>query len=160
MQTPEYRKKYYLANKKLIDEKNKKWALNNHDAVRAYQKKFTQTPKGIYQCLKTNCKNKKRPFTLWKTEFLSWYELQENRCCYCNVEESNMPLSFQKVSVSRNGFVRRLTIDRKNNDLWYIISNLALCCAQCNRTKWEFLSYEEMLAVGKIIEQKWKKEQR
>lgn len=156
MQTPEYRKEYYKKNKKSILEKNKKWAIENPDVMKEVQKRFTQTPKGIYQCLKTNCHNKKRPFDLLQIDFLKWYNEQEKKCCYCKVEENNIPPSFQKISVSRNGIVKRLTIDRKNNAIGYIVSNLALCCVQCNRMKGEFLSYQEMLEVGKIIEKKWK----
>ena len=158
MQTPEYRREYYKKNKRSILDKNKKWAIENPEAMKELQKRFTQTPKGIYQCLKTNCHNKKRPFALTQKEFLDWYSEQEKRCCYCGVKEHNIPSTFQKVSVSRNGVVKRLTIDRKDNKKGYEVSNIALCCAQCNRMKGEFLSYEEMLEVGKIINKIWKRD--
>jgi len=156
MNKTKYRKEYYQKNKQKIDQKNREWAKNNPEKTKDIQKRFNKTPKGIYQCLKTNCNNKKRSFDLSQADFLDWYSKQEKKCCYCRVEENNIPLSFQKVSVSRNGFIKRLTIDRKDNRLGYVVSNLALSCAQCNRMKGEFLSYEEMLEIGKIIEKKWK----
>jgi hypothetical protein len=158
MNKKEYRKQYYIKNKDKINSKNKKWALNNPQAIKNTLKKYNQTPKGIYHIIKTNCHNKKRPFTLKMEDFIIWYNSQNKKCHYCEVLEKELPESFRKVSVSRNGTINRLTIDRKNNNIGYIITNLVLACAQCNRMKGEFLSYEEMLQVGSIIKNKWKNE--
>lgn len=52
---------------------------------------------------------------------------------------------------------KRLTIDRKNNNLPYSIENIVFACTWCNKVKGEILTEEEMLQTGKIILNKWKK---
>jgi len=153
----EYLKNYYQRNKQKIDKKNRKWVKDNPERSKIFHKKYKQTPKGIYQCLKINCYNKKRPFLLEKEDFINWYLKQEKICHYCGVKENEMPIIFKKVSVSRTGIVNRLTIDRKENKQGYIINNIVLSCSQCNRIKGEFLSHNEMLKVGKIVRKKWER---
>lgn len=158
MNKKEYKKQYYIKNKEKLNKQNRKWALNNPTIVKKTLQKYNKTAKGIYNVMKTNCYNKKRKFSLKKEDFLIWYNNQKKICTYCKVDEKNLPESFRKISVSRTGTINRLTIDRKNNNLGYLINNLTLACAQCNKIKGEFLSYEEMLQVGNIIKKKWKNE--
>lgn len=57
----------------------------------------------------------------------------------------------------KNKGVKRLTIDRKDNKIGYIIDNMVLCCFRCNSTKSDFFTFEEMLKIGKkIIKPKYK----
>lgn len=44
-------------------------------------------------------------------------------------------------------------LDRKDNQIGYVISNVVTCCGDCNRTKGDRLSYLEMVAVGKLLRQ-------
>lgn len=42
-------------------------------------------------------------------------------------------------------------LDRKDNSIGYVVSNVVPCCRYCNMVKSDKLSYEEMLEVGSLF---------
>lgn len=154
-------KLYYIRHKKDIRGKQKLYYVKyrNTEARRNSWHIFNGTPKGIYQVMKSNSKKKNRSFNLLQKDFLDWYNQIEKKCFYCSIP--------QDIYVKNNLFFRplrtrrhapRLTIDRRDNNLPYQISNIVLCCSRCNFIKSNFFSEKEMLDIGKkYIEPKWKK---
>lgn len=112
--------------------------------------KWRCTLNGIYISLKNR---KRNDFDLNKEEFIKWYENQDKKCSYCNLtleEIRKLPSPYNR----KNGLTK-YSIDRKDNDIGYTIDNITLCCFTCNTIKNNFLTYEEMLKIGKeIIEPK------
>jgi hypothetical protein len=45
-------------------------------------------------------------------------------------------------------------IDRKDNSVGYVKENIVSCCSRCNKVKGKFLSFEEMVEVGKILKRR------
>jgi hypothetical protein len=61
-------------------------------------------------------------------DLIQLYNIQNGRCAYCHYP----------VTVSRGCYdLNAISIDRKNSNGPYILSNLAFCCAACNRSKSE-----------------------
>jgi hypothetical protein len=75
---------------------------------------------------------KELEFELTKEQFS---KLVNDKCYYCNKENSDS---------HRNG------IDRKNNNLGYIIDNCTSCCGQCNQMK-AALSAEDYIEICKRV---------
>jgi hypothetical protein len=81
-----------------------------------------------------NRANKKQVF--WGLSFEEWRNfVSDTQCHYC---DGAMPET-------------GIGLDRKNNDIGYILENVASCCQECNRIKSDTLTYEEMLEVAKLI---------
>lgn len=43
-------------------------------------------------------------------------------------------------------------LDRKNNSVGYLLSNVVPCCKSCNTMKSDYLSYEEMMLLSPILQ--------
>lgn len=106
----------------------------------------------IFLILKRRAKQHNIKFLLTKDEFIKWYEKEDKKCFYCqmNIEDIN------KIDDSINNRTRRLTIDRLDNFKPYKLNNIVLACYRCNYIKSDFFSKEEMLEIGKIIRRKFK----
>ena len=111
------------------------------ERMRRNERKFNSTPKGIWHILKSNSRVKKREFLLDKDEFIKWYLAQNKICHYCQLPEGE----------------NRLEIDRMDNSIGYILTNITLACEQCNGVKGKYLTYNEMKIVGELVMKKrWK----
>ena len=142
----DYMKKYYQEHRREAIQKaslwNKQHPERRRQIVSIAEKKFNQTPRGIYGILKDNSRRKGRGFVLGQLDFIKWYEEATKVCHYCGIPQ--------------NG--KRLEIDRKDNNLGYVIENMVLACRDCNGVKGNILSYEEMKDVGNLVMKKrWKK---
>jgi hypothetical protein len=42
-------------------------------------------------------------------------------------------------------------LDRKDPKLYYVMSNVVVCCKRCNMAKSNYFSYEEWVEVGKLL---------
>ena len=107
-------------------------------------KKYEQSSLGIYKQLKSHAKQRYLRFNLSQRDFISWYNSQQRKCSYCNITED-------QIKTFR---FPRLTIDRKDNNKDYNLNNIVLSCHRCNTIKNKYLTYEEMLEVGKIIKRR------
>ncbi len=156
MGTSEQNRKYYLKNKEYILASNKRYYQKNKKRIyekhKESIKRFHYTPKGHYKIIKRNAK--KRGLSVLSQEaFLHWYDKQDKSCVYCGVSEEVVKKYPAKV---RGIEVRRLTVDRKDNNIGYEVDNIVLACYYCNQTKGSLFSYEEMKELSKLfIKPKW-----
>lgn len=65
-----------------------------------------------------------------------WFEenIKSKSCAYCNRDDV------------------RIGCDRIDNSIGHIKTNVIPCCGDCNRTRGNHFSYEEMLELGKAIQ--------
>ena len=58
--------------------------------------------------------------------------------------------------------IRRLTVDRKDNDKGYSLDNMVLACHRCNSIKGDWFSYDEMKEIAEKYMipriEKWRRE--
>ena len=94
---------------------------------------ITRTNKSRFSISRSRAKTRQIP---WKLTLEEWVGLVIGQDChYCNGEMSQTGVG----------------LDRKDNDLGYVLENVTPCCAVCNRIKGQVLTYEEMLAVAKLL---------
>ena len=74
-------------------------------------------------------------------DFLIFTAVRE--CHYCGNPVVWAEHNIQKTSQAYN-------LDRMDNTVGYHAANVTICCATCNATKLNLLTYEEMVAVGAI----------
>lgn len=90
-------------------------------------------PKSRFSRFKKRCKLTGKEFDL---TFEQWSTLVLDKPChYCSG-----PLETKGCG-----------LDRKNNSLGYIVSNVVSCCKECNRLKGPHISYEEMVAIANLL---------
>ena len=93
-----------------------------------------------------NNRGKGHKWSLTYPEFLAFVKIKI--CHYCKA--GNLwPLPFG-LKDSNGKYKFRSNLDRKNNSLGYSKENCVVCCPECNKAKGYLLTYEEMLAVGKL----------
>ena len=154
----EINKLYYQKNKKVRIKKIREWQKNNPDRFREIQRKgqikFSMTPKGIYSILKTNSLKRKMKFDLSQEAFINWYNNQKKNCYYCGINEKNLEWLKKEFPIKNN--VKRLTIERKNNNIGYQLNNIVLACQYCNKAKSNLFNEKEMkLIAEQFIKPKW-----
>lgn len=99
------------------------------------------------------CSHIKRPFeSLFMSLKNDWRKLKneltyetfleftkQKNCHYCLAN-----INWQEYSIVDGKYITRAVyLDRKDNDIGYIIDNLAVCCTKCNRAKSNKYTYEE-----------------
>ncbi len=88
---------------------------------------------------------KKRKYT-WRLSNAETKYLIDSTCYYCGKPPSNICKTDRG-----NGYYHYNGIDRKNNMLGYIKSNVVTCCFECNRAKGRRSEKEFMDWIDKII---------
>ena len=84
------------------------------------------------------------------------YERDGRKCHYRGIEEKDLlPIWGEFYGGKKRGGT--LEVDRKDSTRGYEIENCVLACAVCNNAKSDKFTYEEFKAVGKIIEQIWRR---
>lgn len=131
----EYFREYYQSHKDSIAASRKKWRSNPNNRrkelikQRQYHKEHPEIakryrikwlekqrndPAYIFRIYKRNAALRELQFDVTFDQFVTFW----NRpCYYCGT------------------FINTIGIDRKNNSLGYILSNLVPCCRLCNRLK-------------------------
>jgi len=119
---------------------------NTEKAKEYYHRKSKGSIGRIYSTLKQ--RNRETVFNI--DEFESWYKNQPRFCAYCGITEENWLL----LNPQRR--TKRLTIDRKDNNIGYLFENMTLACDTCNKIKNDILSFDEMKEIAqKYIKPKW-----
>lgn len=90
--------------------------------------------------------------------------LNTQHCHYCGIDH-NLYSNFVKNSKDINHpyhnsfasvkYSEYFTIDRKDNSIGYTDDNAVSCCWLCNSVKGDILTYDEMLALGPTIKNKY-----
>ena len=125
---------------------HKSWRLNNKTSLRFSQNKYSQTEKGRERRKFYRRKDGSRfaggkasarvRNIEWKLTIQQWRTLVlDQKCHYCFG-------SLPEIGIA---------LDRKDNDIGYLIGNVVPCCSECNSIKGYRLSYDEMLAVSKLL---------
>lgn len=90
----------------------------------------------IYNQYKQASKAKQRSFELTREEFKL---LVDGHCHYCGCKPSNI----MKSRTNADDYIYN-GIDRKDNDIGYVLYNCVTACSICNQAKHDF-SYEEFM---------------
>lgn len=135
----EARKKYYKIHSEKEKLYDKKYRKNHPIKIKRNRERYWQTIKGIYHILKYNAIRRKISFKLSYKKFERWYNNQDQKCEYCNRIILKIPN------------IKRLTIDRTNNNKGYTLNNIVLACNICNKVKSNIFNYNQMKILGKII---------
>ena len=144
-----HRERYSKLHRKKINNHMKKYRKTHKDIIKNRAKKYYSTPAGIYISIKAQAKIRNKQFSIIKEDFIDWYNKQIKKCYYCKrtIQET------KQDSFNRH---RRLTIDRTDNNKGYIVNNIVLACRRCNAIKSNYFTEQEMLKIGKIIQNKEK----
>ena len=94
----------------------------------------------------TNHRSFGRKWTIDYEQFLEFVKIK--KCHYCGAGDL-WPLPHGPLNEAGE-YRFRSNLDRKNNSIDYTKDNCVVCCPRCNETKGYLLTYEEMLAVGKL----------
>jgi len=125
----------------------------NWDKTQLTQKRYFNSPKGIYKILKRKILYYgKKSFNLDQDEFIEWYTNTPKICHYCDI-----PIEiWNKLDRPHSKRYKRLTIDRLNSKVGYQLDNIVLACFTCNIIKSDLLTPEEMREISqKYIKPKW-----
>lgn len=115
--------------------------------TKKHGEQYRKTPKGIYTNLKGRITHReKRELCFTSDEFVEWYNSQDKICVYCGLTEEEFIKAFQPHYKRK---MKRLTVDRKNNDEGYTLDNIVLACHRCNSIKSDWFTYEEMKEIAK-----------
>lgn len=139
----EYRKKnaekfkrYREENKEHLKEYLKKWSKNNVTKRRASRKRFYQSLNGRFYNAKTGAKRRN---ILFEISIEKFEEMLKLPCYYCNND-----MNFKSTTGSN--------LDRIDNNIGYIESNIISCCWNCNKIKGNVLTFEEAkIAINAVI---------
>jgi hypothetical protein len=80
------------------------------------------------------------------TDFVEF--TRSTHCHYCDGEVWWKTYSEERM---RGKHTRSYNLDRKDNLLGYLKSNVVVCCTRCNRAKNNLFTYDEWVRIGKII---------
>jgi hypothetical protein len=95
---------------------------------------YRRNAKAVFSNAKSQAKSRKLE---WDITLEQLVRLRSNVCHYCQ-----FPLAETGTG-----------LDRRDNDAGYTLSNVIPCCADCNRTRGDRYSYEEMLELAPSIRQ-------
>lgn len=143
-------KTYYHKHKSSIQERFSKWYSDNQQRLVDKQFLYSKSIGGIYTQVKRSAKKRNKKVNISKEEFTIWWKKQEQKCYYCGKTLHQVINDNDTMNNCRT----RLTIDRKDNDKPYEVSNIVLACYRCNMIKSNFFTEKEMLEIGKIIKNK------
>lgn len=96
------------------------------------QRHWNITPRGRYMSMRSVSRRRNHVCTI---DFETYAELISQRCHYCG----------ESMNATGCG------LDRLDTTGGYTIANVVPCCRQCNWTKSDYFTYDEMLIVGEAI---------
>lgn len=91
--------------------------------------------------------------TLTRQQFIAWATTAPRECRYCKIPEKLIWHLGIKTQVGHQ--LRRLGIDRADNDGGYSVDNLRWSCFPCNKAKSNSFNEAEMAIIGPGIGQVW-----
>lgn len=122
--------------KNMTGENNPAWKGGSKlKKQRYFQNNPHATP---YNGMRARSKSLGFIFNLHSKDFKEWYYTTPNRCEYCL--RAIVPKSENRMD--------SLSIDRKDNSLGYILSNLCKTCNRCNTAKGNFFTYEQFKEIA------------
>lgn len=120
-------------------EKHRQYArdyrLANPDWVKGQMAAYQQRPNGKFAKLKCEAKSRGIQVHFGLKEYAD--KFYQKPCCYCGAASS--PYGHG--------------VDRKDSSGDYTLDNCTPCCGECNVIKNDLITYEEMLAVAKLLKE-------
>lgn len=93
-----------------------------------------------FSILKANAKRRKIAFCFTIESFNIWLSKQDDCCHYCGASRDLLEATGRKNC--------GLTIDRKDNQIGYLETNICLACSRCNTMKSDFFTYEQWMSIA------------
>ena len=148
-----YAKQYRKNNRELVDSWASKIYAKNKEKYHIKKRNYFKTASGIYAYLKGRMTraNKLDLLKLPKEDFIKWYDSQEKICFYC--KRTLQEVITDKMQPRKT--IRRLSIDRIDNNKGYEKDNIVLACGKCNKIKNDFFTKNEMLKIIEIFPYKF-----
>lgn len=120
----EEKRKYYIKNRKKILKKSAEYRKNNTDKPKTLKRRFNH--------LKSESLRRNLEFNI---TFNFFKNNAKKKCHYCNDNPKETTGSY---------------MDRINNQIGYIESNIVPCCTMCNRIKNTYNEQEFYVIINKI----------
>lgn len=129
--TKAYSQKWYQAHKEERKEYRRKYDETHQEQVRQSERKRRTKPETRYYAYKKNAENSKRDFLLTFEEFMTFWQ---KPCTYCGDP------------------IVTIGLDRIDNARDYVLDNVIPCCSDCNFTRQDLWTYQEMLTeIGPVL---------
>lgn len=113
----------------------KRYYMRNKEKLHGAVGRWQRTVRGKWKTLKAVANRRGIPCDISLEEYAAI--IAPGFCVYCSG-----PLS------PTNG-----SLDRKDNSLGYVITNVVPCCQDCNSIKFHLLSHSEMLSISHVLQQ-------
>lgn len=127
------RKKRYLEDKDVILKKNRARYYKDHELSKQRNKIRSRKPNARFTMLKRGAKLRGLSVELSFKDYLEI--IKDGTCHYCSAA----------LPEFGGG------VDRKDSDFGYAPNNSVPCCSECNSVKSDYLSYNEMVEVAKLL---------
>lgn len=125
----EYKHAWYMANRDRLLKKRREYHVRNRESILAKGKAYSRTAGGCYNSYKANANRDNRVFALTRADFNA---ICSKPCFYCGVA------------------IDGVRLDRIDNGVGYIATNVRQCCTRCNTWKHtlsEQAFYDHALAI-------------
>lgn len=110
-----------------------------------HAKTYRDSPVGIFQNIKGRIVHReKHKLYFTRNEFIEWWNSHPKICSYCGITQEEFA-NFQDHYRMK---IRRMTIDRKDNNKEYTLDNIVMACHRCNSIKSDWFSYDEMREIA------------
>ena len=141
-----YAKKYREINREIVVASSKRCRLLNLEAYKERHRIYYQKNKDRFQSLrKTPEKRYMNAKYVAKSRGIAWTILESD---YKSIISSPR-CHYRNHLLGEYG----VGLDRIDNSRGYSVDNVVPCCGNCNRIKCHLLTYREMVAVGKLLDE-------
>lgn len=109
------------------------------------KEKFLRRPfESTYNIMVATAKKRNIECSISYEDYVTFTNITQ--CHYCNDVIEWYP--YRSTKHKQWGY----SLDRKDNAVGYTKDNCVVCCKKCNSVKSHFISYDEMLEIGKLLE--------
>ena len=125
----EQQKIYAMEHVEEISKYIKRYYINNSEEIKKHANSLARKPERRFKTSQTRAKKRKLEWNIKEKEYL---KLIQKPCHYCNNEFGTT------IDASGTG------LDRIDNSKGYIIDNVVSCCSNCNGSRADKLTTDEM----------------
>lgn len=105
---------FHYSCKSCMKKRQAQYQRENPEKIKQRRERYEKTPENRYRKYKKGARRRGIAFSLSFDEFMEFWQ---KPCVYCN------------------GQIETIGLDRVNNSLGYIMSNVFPCCSKCNYLK-------------------------
>src|SRR5208337_5639100 len=99
----------------------------------------------LYNYLSRSAKVRHLPITISYEDFVKFTSTKE--CFYCHSK-------IEWARRNRDKIGRKSNLDRKDNQQGYSVTNVVICCGDCNWLRRDIFTHEEFIEVVKVLMEK------